>query len=129
MECAVDVDGDLERVEAGISSDGKISAVVMAVYAECGGRLTKVAEQTRATSEGTARSLGAWTLDPPVFVKKGTSVRVLFHAEGSGNGRAAVQQIVRHDAVSSCHFYSERWGTSPGGVPWDFVGRVAVHPR
>jgi|GEM_PF-3307715 len=131
MECALDVDGDLERVEAGLSSDGKISAVVMSVFADCGGRLAKVAEQRRATVVGESRVIEAsWTLEPPIAVKKGTTVRVVFRAEGSSfPSRAAGQQIARRNAVAACRFHSDHGAQVTGGKEWDFLGRVGIHPR
>ncbi len=130
MECTVDVDGDLERVEAGIAPDGKITAIVMSVYAPCDGRLAKVAEQRRATPAGITNLLGAWTLEPPIAVKKGSTVRVLFRAEGSSfPSRAALEQIVRHDANSACRFVSDRGESVTGGQSWDLIGRLGIHPR
>jgi len=130
MECTVDVDGDLERVEAGISSDGLIDGVTLSVFAECAGRFTKVAEQSRKTPPGAPSSLGAWTLDPPVSVKKGTTVRVVFRADGAVYGaRAAIQQIARRDAASACRFYSGHGPRVTGGKEWDLLGRLGIHPR
>ncbi len=131
MECSVDVDGDLEAVEAAVGTGGEVDAIVMTVYAECGGRPTEVVKKRAETPSG------RWTLDPPVALKKGGTVRVLFHAEGSnevnGGGpavRAGLESIVMHDAVPGCRFVSVSGrGLSASAKNWDFVGRLAIHPR
>lgn len=134
MECSVDRDGDLEEVHAGVFSDGKITAIVMRVFAECGGSFVLVATQRRASGSSLP-----WTLDPPIAVKKGARVRVLFHAVGSkfvvGPGtdsRAGLEQMVMRNVDSACRFISEDWAGLSGGPAahdWDFLGQLAIHPR
>lgn len=132
MECAVDADGDLEGVEAAVGAGGEVDAIVMTVYAPCGGRVTKVAEQRRA---GSASS--RWTIDPPIALKKGGTVRVLFHAEGAkyvaGGGagvRAGLEAIVMRDSVAGCRFVTEVGRGLPAAASnWDLVGRIVIHPR
>jgi hypothetical protein len=131
FECSVDADGDLEGVEAAVGTGGEVDAIVMTVLAECGGRVVQVAEQR----VGTANRL--WKLDPPVALKKGGTVRVLFHAEGakyvSGGGagvRSGLESVVMHDAVPGCRFVTEvARGLPDSASSWDFVGRLAIHPR
>ena len=140
-ECVATVSGALERVEANLWSDG-ISAIVMDVYAECGGSMVKVVELQRLASQfpgwGAAdgKSPPAWTIDPPLAVAAGTKLRVLFRAGGShavtGGGpatRSGVEEIVRADVDPNCHFVSEDWGGLSGVENWDVAVHLFVHPQ
>lgn len=142
-ECVAITSGALERVEANLWSDG-VTAIVMDLYAACGGSLMKVVEQLKTAAQfpgwgtGDHKSPPTWTIDPPVRVTAGTKIRVLFHAEGShrvmGGGLASksgIEDIVTHDVDPNCRFFSEDWAGLPPGpsTNWDANVHVYVHPQ
>ena len=142
-ECMAITSGALERVEANLWSDG-VTAIVMDVYAECGGSLIKVVEQRKLAAQfpgwgtGDHTSPPTWTIDPPVRITAGTKIRVLFHAEGSrsvtGGGvgsKSGIEDIVMHDVDPNCRFFSEDWAGLPlrSSTNWDVNVHLYVHPQ
>jgi hypothetical protein len=141
-ECLVIASGALEAVEAKLWTNG-VTAIVMDVYAECGGGLTKVGEQRKTAAQfpvwgaGDHKAFPRWTIDPPIRVANGSRVRVLFRTEGSVQAsggpatKSGVEDIVMRDVYPNCSFVSEDWAGLPQGpsLNWDVNVQLFIHPQ
>jgi hypothetical protein len=134
--CIVRKSGVLARISAGLWVAG-VDSLSMDVYVSCGNFLGKSASITRPAEdfphyEGVhgIHKETIFELSPPIEVKKGDTVVVIFYPKNDEfPNKTGVSGVYAEDVDPDCVFVSRSGSKLYPLDDWDYMARLFIHPQ